>query len=62
MIKAWSKSTSIWNFERLFDDGCYLSAFDSVADDVQEITEETAEIPDHLRYDLDYASMRETCS
>jgi antirestriction protein len=42
---------------RLFDDGCYLGAFGSVADYAQEITEETTEIPDHLKYYVDYASM-----
>lgn len=43
--------------KRLFDDGCYLGAFDSVADYAQEITEETTEIPDHLQCYVDYASM-----
>ena len=42
---------------RLFDDGFYLGAFDSVADYAQEITEETTEIPDHLKFYVDYASM-----
>ena len=52
---------SHWNNDvdevrRLFDDGFYLGAFDSVAAYAQEITEETTEIPDHLRYCVDYAS------
>ncbi len=42
---------------RLFDDGCYLGAFDNVVDYAQEITEETTEIPDHLQHYVDYASM-----
>ena len=41
----------------LFEDGYYLGVFDSVADYVQEITEETTEIPDHLRGYIDYESM-----
>ena len=42
---------------RLFDDGYYLGVWDSVADYAQEQTEETTEIPDHLRYYLDYSAM-----
>ena len=57
-----AKLLSHWNdnvgeIRRLFDDGFYLGAFDSTADHAKEITEETIEIPDHLRYYLDYASM-----
>ncbi len=53
---------SHWNNDveevrRLFDDGYYLGAFDSVADYTQEITEETVEIPEPLRFYVDYASM-----
>ena len=39
--------------ERLFDDGCYLGFFDSVADYAQEITE----VPDHLQHYVDSESM-----
>lgn len=42
---------------RLFDDGHYLGAFDSVADYAEEIIEETVEIPEPLRFYVDYASM-----
>ena len=42
---------------RLFDDGYYLGAFDSVADYVQEITEETVEIPEVLQFYIDFQSM-----
>jgi len=42
---------------RLFEDGYYLGAWESVADYAQEITEETTEIPNHLSGYIDYASM-----
>ena len=53
---------SHWNNDveevrRLFDDGYYLGSFDSVADYAQEITEEAVEIPEPLRFYVDYASM-----
>jgi len=53
---------SHWNNDvdevrRLFDDGYYLGVFDSVADYAQEITEETVEIPEPLRYYVNYAGM-----
>ena len=55
LLSHWNND--VGEVRRLFDDGFYLGAFDSVADYAQEITEETTEIPDHLKCYLDYVSM-----
>ena len=55
LLSHWNNDVA--EVRRLFDDGYYLGTFDSVADYAQEITEETVEIPEPLRYYVDYASM-----
>ena len=55
LLSHWNNDVA--EVRRLFNDGYYLGAFDSVADYAQEITEETVEIPEPLRYYVDYAGM-----
>ena len=57
-----SELLSHWNNDvdevrRLFDDGYYLGAFDSVAEYAEEIIEETVEMPEPLRHYIDFQSM-----
>ena len=55
LLNHWNNDVA--EVSRLFENGYYLGVFDSVADYVQEIIEETTEIPDHLAGYIDYASM-----
>ena len=55
LLNHWNNDVD--EVRRLFEGGNYLGAWDSVADYAQEITEETTEIPDHLKFYVDYLSM-----
>ncbi|MEM8952073.1 MAG: antirestriction protein ArdA [Pseudomonadota bacterium] len=43
--------------KRLFEDGCYLGAWESTADYAQDLMEQTTEIPDRLAMYVDYQAM-----
>lgn len=51
------RNNDVDEVRRLFDDGYYLGAFDSVAEYAEEIIEETVEFPEPLRYYIDFQSM-----
>ncbi len=55
LLNHWNSDVD--EIRRLFDNGYDLGVWDSVADHAQEITVETTEIPEHLRYCIGYASM-----
>ena len=55
LLAHWNNDAD--DVRRLFDGGYYLGAFDSVADYAQEIIEETVEIPESLRFYIDFQSM-----
>ena len=55
LLNHWNNDVN--EVQRLFEDGYYLGAWDSVATYAQEITEETTEIPDHLKFYVNYQSM-----
>ena len=55
LLNHWNNDVD--EVRRLFEDGYYLGAWENVADYVQEITEETTEIPNHLSGYIDYDSM-----
>ena len=52
LLNHWNNDVD--EVRRLFEDGYYLGVWERVADYVQEVTEETTEIPGHLSGYIDY--------